>query len=892
MDYKKLENILLFILLALAAGVYLYTVAPTLSFWDCGEFISSCFTLAVPHPPGTPFFILLGKVWLMFISLFAAVLPISKEISWHMNLLGISCTLLSSFLAYKIILKIVRLARKEINQTVLVIVAFAAALGISFSFTIWENALETEVYSVATFCFLFLNYMVLLWYESVRAGAPKNRYLLLAFYLIFLFTGIQLMPFLVFIPIYVFIFVVERRYLKDWLLVLLGFFQALLFAVMFIVPFTTASIILLAAPIVIGLGLILNNHRRYNNWRFFLAGAVLTILAVSTEFYLPIRSRVLTKLYQEPKAQAEYLAGKNVAPRINECEPGENLTAFDNVLHRSQYGPQRLLPRQTQDATGYNAVSGYFWQMAMYVRYLSQQPLPESVNPFFRGLILLLFYAGGLAGMYQVYRLDRKIFMLLIVILIMLSFAIVGYLNMKFSPSDSITQHQPREVRERDYFFHTGFTYFGIFVGFGFYALIEGLKKWTKNNRIAQTGGLAAVVLFSLVPLATNIQINNRYKDFIPKDYGYNMLVSCDDNSLVFTNGDNDTFPLWFAQEVLGFKRSVLVANLSLINTDWYIRQLKYWGAPISFSNYIIKRLQPVAVGNRYMLVKDIMIREILATNAGIKLKEEDYFSPQEIFAAKYLKGYRGKRTIYFSSTVSEENYKAFIPYLQLEGLVYRVVGDSAAPPRNINVARTRELFYRVYRYTGVFDPPQQKVLSAIIPDFQTRKKQGEFYDFVLVKDENTKRLYTNYAAGLFALGLLHRDQNDYPAAEQAWRFALTFQPEPAYPFLYNLGILFAQQGRPDSAAAYLAQIKTEDPQLLTQIGSAFGVLGANDRAVTTLRQAIRLNPRFAPAYSALVSVYVNMGDRTSAVRVLSDWLRLNPQDSVAYNMMKELEGQ
>jgi hypothetical protein len=885
-----LEKILLAGILTLAAVVYLYTVAPTLSFWDCGEFISSCYTLAVPHPPGMPLFIFLGRVWLMVAGLFAAVLPISKEVSWHMNLLGISFTLLSSMMIYKLILKIVRLARGEVNQVALIVVAFAAALGISFSFTFWENALETEVYSVATFCFLFLNYLVLLWFESVRNGEPKNRYLLLAFYLIFLFTGIQLMPFLIFIPIYIFIFIVERRYLKDWLLVLLGFFQAMLFATMFIIPFSTVSIIFLIAPIAIGLVLILNNPRRYTNWRFFLAGASLVILAVSTECYLPVRSRVLTKLYQNPKAQAEYLAGKNIAPRINECEPGENLTAFDNVLHRSQYGPQRLLPRQTQDNTGYNVVVGYFWQMGMYVRYLSQQPLPESVNPLLRGIILLLFYAGGLAGMYQVYRLDRKIFLLLIVILFMLSFAIVGYLNMKFSPSDSDPRHQPREVRERDYFFHTGFTYFGIFLGFGMYGLIEGIRKWTRQNRFAQAGGLGAIVLFSLVPLATNIRVNNRYKDFIPKEYGYNMLISCDDRSLVFTNGDNDTFPLWFAQEVLAFKRDVIVANLSLINTDWYIRQLKYWGAPVSFSNYVIKRLQPVAVGNRYVLVKDIMIRDIIATNAGIKLKEEDYFSPQETFAAKHLKGYRGKRTIYFSSTVSEENYKGFAPYLRLEGLVYRLVGDSAETPRNINVERTTDLFFRVYRYTGVFDPPQQKVLADIIPDFAARKKRGEFYDFVLVKDENTKRLYTNYAAGLFALGLHLRDQNDYPAAEKAWRFALAFQPEPDYPFLYNLGILFAQQGRPDSALVYLDKIKSEDPQLLTQIGSAFGVLGAWDRAVSLLTKAIRINQRFAPAYSALVSVYVNQGDRKSAVRVLGDWLRLNPQDSVAYNMMKELE--
>jgi Tfp pilus assembly protein PilF len=597
-------------------------------------------------------------------------------------------------------------------------------------------------------------------------------------------------------------------------------------------------------------------------------------------------------LYQNPKAHAEYLAGKNIAPRINECEPGQNWTSFMDALHRGQYGPQTLFPRKTQLSTGYNVVQGYFWQMAMFVRYLSQQPLPEDVNPVFRFFILFAFYAAGLGGMCLLFRRDKKLFTMLALTLFMLSFAIVGYLNMKFSPSDSDPKHQDREVRERDYFFHTGFTYFGMFMGIGAFGAAEWLGRRPRFGPALRSGVLAAAAAFAIVPIATNFRITSRFGNFIPKDYGYNMLISCDDNSLIFTNGDNDTFPLWFAQEVLGLKRDVLVANLSLINTDWYIRQLKYWGAPISFSDYVIKRLQPVAVGNHYVLVKDIMIREIMAANAGIRLKEEDYFSPQENFAAKYLKGYRGKRTIYFSSTVSEDNFKGFTPYLRLEGLVYRLVGDSIAPPRNINQARTQDLFYRVYRYTGVFDPPQQKVLADIIPDFSARKKQGEFYDFALPKDENTRRLYTNYAAGLFALGLYLRDQNDYPAAEQAWRFALAFQPDPDYPFLYNLGILFAQQGRPDSAVTYLAQIETREPQLLTQIGSAFGILGAYDRAVTTLNRAIRINPRFAPAYSALVSVYINQSDRSSAIRVLGDWLRLNPQDSVAYNMMKELEKQ
>ena len=109
MDYRKLEKILFYILLIIVAAVYLYTVAPTLSFWDCGEFISSAYTLAIPHPPGTPFYILLGRVWLMIFGLISAVLPISKEVAWHMNLLGLSFSVITVGLLYRLILKLFRM---------------------------------------------------------------------------------------------------------------------------------------------------------------------------------------------------------------------------------------------------------------------------------------------------------------------------------------------------------------------------------------------------------------------------------------------------------------------------------------------------------------------------------------------------------------------------------------------------------------------------------------------------------------------------------------------------------------------------------------------------------------------------------------------------------------
>jgi len=891
MKQNTLEKILLAGILTLAAVVYLYTVAPTLSFWDCGEFISSCYTLAVPHPPGMPLFIFLGRVWLMVAGVFAAVLPISKEVSWHMNLLGITFTLLATALVYRLILKILRLWRADINRTTALVVASATALLVSFSFTFWENAIETEVYSAATFFFLLINYLVLLWYESVRNGSPKNRHILLSFYLIFLFTGIQLMPFLIFVPIYLFVFLVERRYLKDWLFILFGVFQLLLFAVMFIIPLNTGTVIITFLPVLIGLGLILNNRRRYANWKFFAAGVFLVLMAVTTEIYLPIRGKVLTRLYQDRAAQEQYLAGENISPRINENDPGRSWEDFNLVLHRAQYGPQRLYPRKTMDETGYNVVVGYFWQMGMFVRYLSWQIAPEDINRFFRGLLIALFYLGGIAGMFQLYRFDRKIFLLFMLIIFMLSFAIVGYLNMKFSPSDPDPRHKGHEVRERDYFFHTGFVYFIMCVGFGLYAFTEWMKKETRGNRLAHFASLGGIAVFSIAPLFTNFHVNNRYKNFAPKDYGYNMLRCCDEGGIIFTNGDNDTFPLWFAQEVMGFKRSVIVANLSLINTDWYIRQVKSWGAPVTFSDYTIKRLQPALTEDRRVVyVKDLMIREIIAANAGIKLEDRDYYTPGPEFAAKFLKGYKGRRPIYFATTVSPDNFEGFMPYMRIEGIVYRLVGDSLPYPENIDVDKTRDFFFRDCRYTGIFGPEKQKFLPQILADFETRRKAGEFYEFEIVKDENTRILYSNYQIELYNLGLALKARQDYKGAINAWRLSMLFEAQESYAMQFYIGYTYAQMGQVDSADYYFRSIKVKNPGLYGKIGLIYNEVGRFDMAIEFFQRALAQNARIPEVYLGMIGAYLGKGDTNSALGMLNEWVKANPQDTSAVNLIRRLK--
>ncbi len=875
----------------LGAGVlYLFTVAPTLSFWDCGEFISSAYTLAIPHPPGTPLYVFAGRVWLMVLGLIAAILPISKEVAWHMNLLAIFFSLGSVYLLYIMIIKILSFTRTGVNRTG-IWSAFIATLGVPFYYTVWQNAVETEVYAPASFVFILINYLVILWYEKIKKNQIDNRYLLLIFYLIFLATGIHLVPFLSLIPIYVFILFVKPGLVSDKFFVLIGVFQVIVFAYMFLLPDALLAPALILIFVVIGLGIVfsLTEARKGGGRLFFWMGLILVLIGLSTELYLPLRSRKLTEMYQDSVIRERYLNGENIAPRINMNEPGASLSAFFGVLHRSQYGAQRIIPRQTQ-VQGIDLLQGIYHQIGLYIRYLSQQVAPEHLNTVLRILILLVFYCLIIYGMYELYSRERLIFLLLILMFFSVSIGVVGYLNLKFSPSDSNPTHQPREVRERDYFFHTSFLYAGILISFGLLGIFERLRKMSFTVLIS-----AGSLLFSIMPVFSNFSLVSRYKNFIPRDYGYNLLMSCAPNSIVFTNGDNDTFPLWFVQEVLGIRRDVIVANLSLINTDWYIRHLKHWGVPISLDTMTIKKLCNqgyfITPDKRVMLVKDILIRDILASNAGRSLSSNDYFVKSEEFGHKYLNGYKGKIPVYFSSTVDSDNYRGFDPYIKIEGIVYRVTGDSVSFPKNLDIKKTQELFYETYRYTGFFAPAKYEQLSRILRNFNERKKT-EFFGYETLKDQNTFGLYFNYGIALIYLGFSLRDNNDYQGALDAWRLSLMFEclDRETWKLHYNLGMLFNQLQLSDSADAYFRRIDIKEPQIYTQIGESFRNSGDFKRALDYFQEALRINPRNASSYMGLIVTYLDMKDTSSAVRILQDWLKFNPYDTSAQMMLRSLE--
>lgn len=896
----KTKYIFLAILLVFAGAGYLYTIAPTASFWDCGEFIAVSYALCVPHPPGTPFFEMFGRCWVMLWKVISMILPISKEVAWQMNLTAVVSSLFSLALVYLMTLKLLQRWRRDDSSLIPFVGAFAAGLALAFSYTFWENSLETEMYSPSTAVILLITWLALRWHEDYERHINRNYFILFIFYLVFLTSGIHLAAFLAVIPLFIYIFTVDRRLLKDLNLWLLGIFVVVSFFSLFITsdqmfrPSMILLFIILIGSVVIAFGY----TARYSNSTFFWSGVLIVMAGISAEGYLVVRGSVLTKQY---KTQVAY------APRINQCDPAdfwsyfEGKGSFYDVLHRKQYPPMKVLPRQTQLENSMNAVQGYFEQIKTYLRYFSWQFVSEESFKNLRVLrfvLLLIFYFIGLWGILEHFKYDKKTFILVFLLFFMTSIAMLSYLNLKFSPSDPNPQHQPREVRERDYFFHPGFAYFTIFLGIGFVAFLDWLRRYFKNINQAQYVGIFLIVALSIVPFGSHFSHKNRYGNWVPRDFGYNMLTCCDDNSLVFTNGDNDTFPLWFVQEVLDHKRSVIVANLSLLNTNWYIKQLKYWGAPITFPDEFINTCDtwPYRTPDgRVMLVKDIMIRHMLANNVGLEMQQADFLSTPNEFAHKYVQGRKGKMAIYFASTVEYSNFDGLNPYMRLEGLVYRITADSLPLVQGLiptDIRKTEDLLYNKMRYTGIFDPKDFPFLSRIIPDFEKRQKEGEFIDYRVYKDDNTLRTLSNIPASLFALGYEYQRNGKLDEAKKAWQWALAYNPPDSYVFLANLGTIYLLSEDYDSCLFYLRKIeeqRVKDANTFFRMAACYQAKGNLIRAEEYLRKAISAQPRFRGAYEALVGLYLNNNKINEAIGILKEWLNLAPGDSSAERMLAEL---
>lgn len=641
MNRKLMNRIFGFISFLVAMVTYTMTVQPSVPFWDCGEFSAASVWQQVPHPPGAPLFLMFGKLFQIIIPFG----DIGWRINMMSVVVSALSILLLYLITVKVILNFKNKEELGDSDYIAIYgSALVGALAFTFSDTFWFNAVESEVYAFSQLFVSLIMYLMMLWNEKADEKG-NEKYLMIIAYLIGLSTGVHLLAILTIFSI-VWVVYFRKYTFSIGSFIKMGVLAVVLFFIVYPgivkwIPallgghfpiknelrqylYTSNVFVVLTILGIICVGFLHYwGHKKQKD-----------ILKLTTMAFLLMLFGYTT--------YTQILIRSNSNPPMNENEP-KNFTSLTSYLGREQYGDQRMWPRRTdfQDETKmqiYNSrdekgeyiygewyppttkpVRGtdgveyaypdfsdvntagelaYMFKYQinhMYVRYfmwnfvgrssdvrdasfafidktdaelLNYKSSYASEYPVRFFAIPLLF---GLLGMFFHFWRDPK-----------MAFAwMIGFLLMGILATLQQNQQDP-QPRERDYFYTGSFFVFAMWIGMGAYALIDYLGK-----KKLSTGLAGGVVLVSLLLVPVNMAIggwktHSRAGNYLAFDYSYNLLQSVEQDAILFTNGDNDTFPVWWLQDVVGVRRDVRIVNLSLGQTQWYIHQLKHrepWGA-------------------------------------------------------------------------------------------------------------------------------------------------------------------------------------------------------------------------------------------------------------------------------------------------------------------------
>ncbi len=508
-------------LTAAAAGItvfllYLITLAPTTAFWDAGEYMTVAHIMGIPHSPGSPLFVLLAHGWEILLA------PLGFDPGIAVNLFGATLSAASHALWFLVVERVLAAWKSRCHR---VIGSTAAVAFSATAFTVWNQSNVVEKnYVIALFTTALVTWLALRW----RDGQRPPRTLVLIAFIVALSSTNHLMGVLVAPALIVFIFLTDKR--------------------VFLRP------------------------------RLYAAVLAVIVVATSVQFFLPIRA-AQRPIVAEGSSECTTVPGAVLSVYTwgrAGCEP------LSSVLTREQYGkpsilldptvyPQQAIPRDAELlASQFVNYFQYFdWQWGRSI---------DGGDPLFGGtrpIVSLAFLLLGVYGARIHWRKDRESAALFGILFITLSVGLVIYLNFRYGYSIGPAPYPVSEVRERDYFFLIGFSVWGLWSGIGLTGLwrnmadrLSGIVRW---SRLAATPILGLV----LVPLALNWGWATRDHDYAARDWAYNVLMSVEPYGVLVTNGDNDTFPLWYVQEVEGLRQDVTVMVSAYMNTPWYVKQIR-----------------------------------------------------------------------------------------------------------------------------------------------------------------------------------------------------------------------------------------------------------------------------------------------------------------------------
>jgi len=1000
-NYKFWNNIIGWLTFLIAAIVYLITMEPTASFWDCGEFIATAYKLQVGHPPGAPLFMIMGRFFTLFAGGNTELVPLMMN---AMSALASAFTILFLFWTITHFAKKMVAPTTELSLPQLIAImgsGFVGGLAYTFSDSFWFSAVEAEVYGMSSFFTAIVFWAVCKW-ENVADERHSTRWLILIAYLMGLSIGVHLLNLLT-IPAIVFVV-----YFKKYQPTRIGVIKASIVAVVSLAvimygiipglisiaskfellftnglgfPFKTGVVVyasLLIAGVVYGIywthkkgKVILNTIILcfavivigYSSFAMVVIRSlanppmdennpenVFSLLAYLNREQYGDRPLFYGQYYNAPldsknpvsKGKPVYVQreGKYVIvdqretynyddkfctffPRMYSSDPNHvraykewgNIkgipinavnnqgeierifkpTFFENMRYFFTYQLGHMYFRyfmwnfagRQNDIQGHgNILYGNWLSGISFIdnpRLGPQDNLPESLkNNKARNTYFLLPLILGLIGMFYQLNRENKGFWIVMLLFFLTGMAIVIYLN-----------QYPFQPRERDYAYVGSFYAFAIWIGLGVAALYQLLLKY-KINKTVLAGGTTAVT-FLAVPLlmaSENWDDHDRSNRYTARDFAKNYLNSCDPNAIIFTNGDNDTFPLWYAQDVEGVRTDVRVVNLSLFNTDWYIDQMKrkaYESDPIPNSfhedqytpgtrDYLpvyerikeavdLKRViefiasdhpdsrieRPGGKTLHYVPTRNFILpvdSAKVVDNGTVPLKDANRIVPQiewsitksyilksELMVLDLLAQNDWERPIYFAITVGTDSYLKLEDYFRLDGLAYRFVPiKTTNRDGNIGFIDTDILY--------------DKLMNQFV--------WGGINNPNVYLDENNQRMAMNFRNNFARLALALIDEGKRDSAVKVLDYCLEIMPHITVPYNYFvLGVAEAyykagELGKGDEIVDKLYQITRDELNYFLSLNRRFALSVENEarRSMAVYQELLRLTRQYKGGFT------------------------------------------
>ena len=434
---------------------------------------------------------------------------------------------------------------------------------------------------------------------------------------------------------------------------------------------------------------------------------------------------------------------------------------------------------------------------------------------------------------------------------------------------------------------------------------------FTNKNKLLRTtvAPLAVIALFvsPALPLTQNWGPRDRHMNWIPYDAAYNFLMSCDKDAILVTNGDNDTFPLWAVQEAYGIRKDVRIVNLSLLNTDWYIKQLKDVEprVPVSFSysqiDALNAELNPFTEPTPYTL-----------SHAGIQVvipgrKQQKVMRVQDKMVLNIVDSNRWRKPLYFAVTVSEDNFMGLDPYLQMEGLVYRIIPTPVPQDKRMNIEKTAYFLDKVYRFgTGkVTDEPVDEAARGLEANYTACYVELALTLRKPLLDQKSQldTLQTQIAAA---------SVKKLPEAEaKKAEFVSRTEglPEQAGPRPSNSrNALSASPGTGGRARCSRNSLSTTDgtqkrkrprarqsppdpqnPEYQRMLSQALEMQGKSNDAIPSLKELIRQDPNYYGGFESLAKTYISLKQFDSAIAIISSFEESHPGDKRAEQFRQQI---